>query len=209
MALTRKQAQQETRRKLLEAAMTLAAADGIAALSTRAICAAAGLTQGAFYSNFSGKDDLLVALMEQHLNREIENLQDIAAATAARSLPDLLAVLAEHFATLGQNRGWLLLSVELQVHALRDPAFAEQYDATRATYLDALAEVMSTLMAAHGLRTTLPVRQLAAGLHALWTGMSVQARAGDTPSENLLVTFFTGLVGTTDKPETSDTNAKG
>ena len=44
MTTTRKKTQQETKDRLLDAAIKLAARDGLAAMSTRAICEQAGFT---------------------------------------------------------------------------------------------------------------------------------------------------------------------
>lgn len=190
---SRKQSQEETRSRLLEAARLLAASDGVNAMSLRAICKAAGLTQGAFYANFKTRDDLLAALMQMQLSQEIAALEKLVTASKGQPLPETLAAIGAHFAELAADRAWHLLSVELQVHALRDPDFAQRYDATRATYLDALTGVLNALIATHNLQSIMPVRQLAASLHALWTGLSVQSRGGELPSEELLLTVFTGL----------------
>ena len=59
----------ETREKLFEAAAEVFEEHGIGAASIEMIAAAAGLTRGAFYSNFDGKDDLIIAMLEDHVER--------------------------------------------------------------------------------------------------------------------------------------------
>ncbi|WP_243717763.1 TetR/AcrR family transcriptional regulator, partial [Actinomadura sp. KC345] len=56
---------EQTRTALLTAAERLWAERGIHGASLDDIAAAAGLTKGAVYSNFAGKTDLLLALMER------------------------------------------------------------------------------------------------------------------------------------------------
>lgn len=56
---------EQTRAALLAAAERLWAERGIHGASLDDIAAAAGLTKGAVYSNFAGKTDLLLALMER------------------------------------------------------------------------------------------------------------------------------------------------
>lgn len=57
---------QETREQLFEAAAKVFTEQGIGA-SVEAISSAAGLTRGAFYSNFGGKDDLIAAMLADHV----------------------------------------------------------------------------------------------------------------------------------------------
>lgn len=69
MRKTRGQSQLETRQRLIMSAHAAIMRDGIGALSLRGLCDEAGYSQGAFYSNFAGRDDLLVALMERPMTR--------------------------------------------------------------------------------------------------------------------------------------------
>lgn len=55
MPTNRKETQRQTREKLLEAAHASIVQEGVASISIRSICAAAGRTQGAFYSNFRAR----------------------------------------------------------------------------------------------------------------------------------------------------------
>ncbi|MCP2335558.1 TetR/AcrR family transcriptional regulator [Actinomadura rupiterrae] len=66
---TRREKRERTRAALLEAAERLWAEHGIHGASLDDVAAAAGLTKGAVYSNFAGKTDLLLALLE-HYTRE-------------------------------------------------------------------------------------------------------------------------------------------
>ena len=61
--ISRRQSQAETRAKLIESAERLMIAHSIPALSVRQLCAAAGFTQGAFYSNLESKELLLPEVM--------------------------------------------------------------------------------------------------------------------------------------------------
>ncbi len=62
---TRRERREQTRAALLDAAERLWGERGIHGASLDDIAAAAGLTKGAVYSNFSGKTDLLLALLER------------------------------------------------------------------------------------------------------------------------------------------------
>ena len=69
----------ETRDKLFEAATRVFEEQGIGSASIEAIAAAAGFSRGAFYSNFKSKDELIIAMLEDHVERSIERHLDLLA----------------------------------------------------------------------------------------------------------------------------------
>ena len=69
----------DTKEKLFEAAAEVFEQQGIGAASIEAIAAAAGMTRGAFYSNFGGKDDLIIAMLEDHVERSLKHHRDLLA----------------------------------------------------------------------------------------------------------------------------------
>src|SRR5215469_6389969 len=69
----------ETRDKLFEAAARVFEEQGIGGASIEVIAAAAGFTRGAFYSNFKSKDELIIAMLEDHVERSIRRHLDLLA----------------------------------------------------------------------------------------------------------------------------------
>ena len=69
----------ETCEKLFEAAARVFEEQGIGGASIEAIAAAAGFTRGAFYSNFNSKDELIIAMLEDHVERSIRRHLDLLA----------------------------------------------------------------------------------------------------------------------------------
>ena len=69
----------DTREKLFEAAARVFEEQGIGAASVEAIAAAAGFTRGAFYSNFDSKDELIIAMLEDHVEQSIRRNLDLLA----------------------------------------------------------------------------------------------------------------------------------
>src|SRR3954471_10523442 len=63
--LTREESREQTRERLLAAAAELFAERGVNGTSVEQIAERAGYTRGAFYGNFDGKPELLVALLRQ------------------------------------------------------------------------------------------------------------------------------------------------
>ena len=70
----------DTRQQLFEAAAKVFQEQGIGAASIDAIAEAAGLTRGALYSNFANKDELIVAMLEHHVDQSIRHYRDMLAA---------------------------------------------------------------------------------------------------------------------------------
>src|SRR5207237_9264700 len=88
----------DTRDKLFEAAARVFEDQGINAASIETIAAAAGFTRGAFYSNFASKDELIVAMLEDHVDQSIRRNLDLL--TRHRDLQDYL----EAFRNMGRGR---------------------------------------------------------------------------------------------------------
>jgi AcrR family transcriptional regulator len=88
----------DTRDKLFDAAARVFEEQGINAASIEAIAAAAGFTRGAFYSNFASKDELIVAMLEDHVEQSIRRNLDLLAKH--KDLQDYL----EAFRNMGRGR---------------------------------------------------------------------------------------------------------
>jgi AcrR family transcriptional regulator len=69
----------DTCEKLFEAAARVFEEQGIGGASIEAIAAAAGLTRGAFYSNFKSKDELIIAMIEDHVEQSVRRNLDLLA----------------------------------------------------------------------------------------------------------------------------------
>ena len=69
----------DTREKLFEAAARVFEEQGIGGASIEAIAAAAGFTRGAFYSNFKSKDELIIAMLEDHVEQTVRRNLDLLA----------------------------------------------------------------------------------------------------------------------------------
>jgi AcrR family transcriptional regulator len=83
----------ETRERLFQAAAQVFEDRGIGAASIDAIAAAAGFTRGAFYSNFASKDELIVAMLEDHADRSVQHFRDLLARH--RKASDFVTALAK------------------------------------------------------------------------------------------------------------------
>ncbi|MGI8328600.1 TetR/AcrR family transcriptional regulator [Actinomadura scrupuli] len=131
----RQERREQTRAALLDAAERLWAERGIHGVSLDEIAGTAGLTKGAVYSNFTGKTDLLLALLDRHAQHD----HDLDLCEELRgSRQDRLEQAGHHYTSRleGEDaRLPALLLVEFWLYGMRDFAagwrIADWYHARR------------------------------------------------------------------------------
>jgi AcrR family transcriptional regulator len=129
----------ETRDRLLRAAADVFAERGYDGTRVADIAAAAGVSNGALYSHFASKAELLVDALRTHGRRE---LAEMFAADPSQSVTDLLLVIGRRLSRSCDTRGNLL--VEALVAARRDEDVARpmhDYVGERADWLADLMRV--------------------------------------------------------------------
>jgi AcrR family transcriptional regulator len=139
---------QATRDRLLDAAFEVFAEQGVHASTVEQIVERAGFTRGAFYSNFTTKEELFVALMEREDATRLVALEDKFVALRPRLEDvdldaDAIAGLVLDF-LVGpfDDHPWSVIHSEFQLLALRDPAFATMYLEHRDEYDAALVPIL-------------------------------------------------------------------
>lgn len=174
----RRRPREEIRQELLAAAARVFARRGFHGASVEAISEDAGLSTGAIYSNFKGKEDLFLSLYEERIERRREELRS-AVETAGGGRAGLAAASANVAEAFGAEREWFLLYFEFALHAARDPAFARRFSTLRQAGLRELELGVSDGLEHAGLEPTMPVDELARGLRALSYGLALDRLVGD------------------------------
>ncbi|MFF5565208.1 TetR/AcrR family transcriptional regulator [Streptomyces sp. NPDC012623] len=149
----------ETRAQLLAAAAEVFARKGLGRASIDDVCAGAGYTRGAFYSNFKTLDELILALYDARAAELIDTVEAAATSAVAEirasagpaaqgpaGVAELVEVVTRVVATLSVNRDDHLLQLEFTAHAVRDPRAGEAFVAHRRTVRDALIPVVRAAM---------------------------------------------------------------
>ena len=155
----------DTREKLFEAAAQVFESEGIGNASIEAIAAAAGFTRGAFYSNFKSKDELIIAMLEDHVEQSIRRNFDLL--TRHDNLGDYL----EAFRTMDRNRQDPLgRSPLLHMEMILFVARAEKRRPELAKRLRARRKLVTDIVA-----TTLKNSGSKAAVNPEWTGAIVLA----------------------------------
>jgi AcrR family transcriptional regulator len=137
-SMGRRERRRHTRSSLLDAAERLWAERGIKGASLDDVASGAGMTKGAVYSNFTGKTDLLLALMDRYTQADLGlDLISELHSGAAQDLADFRAAGARYGARLDTDEARLLalLLVEFWLYGMRDYAagwrIADWYQARR------------------------------------------------------------------------------
>ena len=99
--MSRQQAKQQTRQRLLDAALALLDAEGEPGLTTTKVAQRAGIAQSSFYVHFADMDDLLRHLIEQLWDeRRAASLTAITASRQQASTPSAVRELFRTTVTL-------------------------------------------------------------------------------------------------------------
>jgi len=121
--LTPERRRQQTRDHLLVAAADVFARRGFHEATLEEVAAAAGFSKGAVYSNFTGKDDLFLSLLEHHVTATFARVRATLEASdvpAGDRLGDFVQLAVENFRE-EQAQGSAALYMEFWLYAARHP----------------------------------------------------------------------------------------
>jgi AcrR family transcriptional regulator len=205
--LTREQSKANTRERLLQAARSVFASSGFHGASVEEIASAAGYSTGALYSNFDGKEDLFLVLMEREIE---EHAREISRAVARRSS------VAERAA--GGARAWmtmierepelLLLFMEFWAYGVRDPGVRPKVAARFAHVRRLLTSLIADGARDFELELAIPAEQLAVAIDALADGIARQKLADpDAVPDDLMGRVLSLLLGAVSRPARTGTHS--
>ena len=191
--LTRPQQVERNRGLLLDAARAVFLQRGYAGATLEAIADEAGFSKGVVYSQFAGKADLFLALLDRRIAyRAEENSRLVAEHSGVDALRALLRINAQRAA---EAADWARLLIEFRVVAARDPALNARYAQLHARTRSAFAQAVTAALAKDGLVPVYPPETFAQLIFAIDTGSTLEHAAdpGALPTE-LLEDLLTRLV---------------
>jgi AcrR family transcriptional regulator len=198
--MTREQSRANTRDRLLAAARVAFARSGFHGASVEEIASEAGFSTGALYSNFEGKEDLFLVLMEREIDEHARELAD-----AVRARPTV----AER--ATGGARTWmsmidrepdmLLLFMEFWAYGVRDPEVRPKVAARFAQMRRVLTTLIADGASEFDLELEMPAEQLAVAIDALADGIARQRLADpDAVPDELMGRVLAMLLGAAARP---------
>jgi AcrR family transcriptional regulator len=131
----------DARDELLAAALQVFARRGYRQASVDEIAAAAGYSKGALYWHFSGKEEVLEALLEEQIDAPTRELVELLESAPPDR--DMSVEASREFARrLTSLRDTVLLDREYWSLAIRDPGLRARYVERQRTLRDALARAL-------------------------------------------------------------------
>jgi AcrR family transcriptional regulator len=174
-----------TRERLLATAEDVFFASGYGATSVDAVAAAAGYTTGAIYSNFGGKADLFLAVLERVAEQDLAAMR--AALDGAMSDEEVLTGLTASITSdLERWRTRVAATVEFVATARNQPELLRRIDEAQARIDETLGDVLLAVSRSLGLPPPADLEALSHAVNALMGGFAVRALftdAGDVAAE--------------------------
>jgi len=174
--MTREQSRANTRERLLRAARSVFARSGFHGASVEEIASEAGFSTGALYSNFNGKEDLFLVLMEREID---EHAREISEAVRTRaSMTERATGGARQWMTMiERDPELLLLFMEFWAYGVRDPQVRPKVAAQFAQIRRLLTKLIADGVRDFDLELDVPAEQLAVAIDALADGIARQKLA--------------------------------
>ena len=178
----------ERRAALAQAALVVIARDGVAAATTRAIVAEAGMPLASFHYAFTSRDELLSDVIELVVAGE----GSATFASLMLEAPDLRSAVRGTFAAyldlVRTDPAREQAMFELTQHALRTPALAALPRRQYESYRRLIAQLLAAGAAGHHAEWNLPVEELAGFVLAITDGITLSwlADRDDDAAEHLL-----------------------
>jgi AcrR family transcriptional regulator len=170
MRLTRAESHAQTRERLLVAARQVFARHGFGGASVDMIAAEAGYSKGAIYSNFETKEAVLFELLERYAEEQIADFKAIMQLDS-KATRDAVNIWLDE---MNADMDWDVVTMELQLHARRNPEFAERFYALEERLTSFYADIIAERFARAKRRPPLDPRSLSLVFRTLACGLNLK-----------------------------------
>ena len=195
--LTRAEKSAQTRAQLMASARQLFLRRGFHAASLELVAEEAGFTIGAVYSRFGSKADLFLAILDEHIDRIVAEVAQVAGVDQPLGAhAELLA--GRRMALLDREREWFPLVLEFWSHAARDERLRREFGARHERLVGAYAGLIEADYARLGLPLPLAPEVLARAVVAMGNGVALErladpGRVPDGLLSTMAVAFLRGV----------------
>ena len=158
---------------LLDGALHAFAERGFDGASIGYICERAGLTTGAFYSNFASKQELFFALLQARADSVLAHFEQLT--DRVEDQPDLLDELLREAVEPDEGAEvWTLVSLEFRLFAMRHPDAAQELLGHELGLREHIAALLDRALRAAGRRPVITIDELARLVIAVYAGLSLR-----------------------------------
>jgi AcrR family transcriptional regulator len=198
--LTREQSRANTRERLLAAARGAFARSGFHGSSVEEIASEAGFSTGALYSNFDGKEDLFLVLMEREIEEHARELTEAVREQA--SMSERATGGARQWMTMiDREPELLLLFMEFWAYGVRDPDVRPKVALRFAQMREVLTRLIADGVREFDLELAIPAEHLALTIDALADGIARQKLADpEAVPDELMGTVLSLLFSAVTRP---------
>jgi AcrR family transcriptional regulator len=161
-----------TRRHLLDAAAVVFAEKGFHGSTIDEVAKRAGFTKGAVYSNFTSKEDLFLALLDDRIDRQfaiVVEVLDSVPHEQAQQAPGMRDLLQS--GAVFSDDAWETLSLEFVLYARRNPEAAAKLAARAEREREFVRGLIESEHAAVGATPKYPISELAVISLAIFSGL--------------------------------------
>ena len=170
--LTRSESQARTRQRLVETARAMFLRDGYAATSLEKVAEEAGFSKGAVYSNFGGKDDLCLAVLDT-IHEEVAGAV-LGSLSGTDDLDEALTTFDRWADARIGDPDWSALEAEFAARSRRDPYLRQALSERNARIRGLISEALRSTCEEHGLQLPLTYDAAADALFSLGVGLGLQ-----------------------------------
>lgn len=195
--LTRKERQAHTRARLMQSAARVASRRGLERASLDEVAHDAGFTKGAVYANFKSKEQLFLAMLEEHFDARIADI-DRVLADGGDPEQQARQAAADFMRAIESEPEWERLFFEFAIYAARNEEFRVELVARYGTMRDRIAAILDRRAHELGIELPIPSQQVAAMTCAMANGAALERMLDpeaitEQAYETMIATFFAGL----------------
>lgn len=182
----------QTRSRLIGAAGRLFLAHGVEGVSLDAVAEAAGFSKGAVYANFTGKEDLLLAVWREHFAAKRTRLADAVAGAddVAAVLGAIHAAMTSFFAA----GPWALLQAEVRRRSADWPRLAAELAALEAEELTEMKALVSGFLQRFAAGSAPDPAEMTETLAALFDGLVLRSAVAPVAPGQLADRFMSVVI---------------
>ncbi len=190
--ISRAERQAHTRDTLIETARDMFLSDGYAATSLDRVALQAGFSKGAVYSNFAGKEQLCMAVLDSIHAEQIAGV--LSAFTKETDLDGRIEAFVEWARVdLGRPK-WTALEVEFAGSARQSPYVAAELAKRHREIIDNLAQLIAEVTSQAGLEIALTPHEAATALLSLGIGLGAMRSLDSSLEVDVFGQIIRGLL---------------